>query len=102
MEPLRMEAAAQNPNINDRQSRRRNTVSTAELFSVLEALLPFAKAEIETLLGFAESFPNDPDCVGDTERARRGKEALELAERLIERKTKTVARKQKTLRKADA
>jgi hypothetical protein len=79
------------------ETKRRERVSTAELYSALEALLPFARIVIECLDDYIVNFPDDADHVKDAARVRVGKEAIELAGRLIARKSGVIRRKQKAL-----
>jgi hypothetical protein len=82
----------------DSQRKRRRAVSAAELYDVLETLLPFARVEIECLEGYVKSFPDDPDHAQDAERVRRGQATLAMAGRLIERKSYAIRRQQQALR----
>ena len=59
-----MKAIEDSGNENDNPKRRRS-VSTAELFTVLEALLPFAQTEIELLDEYVRTMPDDPDHATD-------------------------------------
>jgi hypothetical protein len=93
-----MEAAEQTTYINKRKRRQRDRVSTAELYTALEGLLLPAEIEIDCLAGYVEDFPDDPDHAEDAERVRQGKEAIDLARRLIARKTGNIRRKQRALK----
>jgi hypothetical protein len=88
-----MKAAEHDGLPNTRKSKRRTTVSTAELYVVLEALLPFAQTDIEDLADSVENFPDDPDHTENVARLRLGKEAIESAQGLIASKTGYLRRK---------
>lgn len=77
--------------------RQAKAASKAELYSALEALLPFARIELECLDDYVVNFPDDPDHAKDASSVRVGKEAVELAGRLIARKSGLIRRKQKAL-----
>jgi hypothetical protein len=93
-----MEASEQDQLINNRKSKRRRACSKAELYSVLEALLPFAQTEIKCLAYYVEHFPDDPQHAEDTKQARLGVKAIEVAEQLIAKKTVALRRQQKAFR----
>ncbi len=84
--------------VNHQLKRRRRAVSTAELYAVLEALLPFAEVDIECLSDYVRNFPDDPDHSEDIVRACKGEQAIEEARRLIELKSGYVRRKERALR----
>jgi hypothetical protein len=94
-----MEASDQVTHIDTRQRKQRDRISTAELFTVIEGLLPFAQVEIDCLEDYVSGFPNDPDHTQDAERVRQGKEAIESANRLIVKKSPETRRKQRALGK---
>lgn len=94
-----MEASDQVTHIDTRQRKQRDRISTAELFTALEGLLPPAEIEISCLADFVENFPDDPNHIEDAEQVRQGKEAIELAKRMIARKTAAIRRKQRALAK---
>jgi hypothetical protein len=77
--------------------RRRERVSTAELYAALEGLLEPAQIEIDCLADYVRDFPDDEDHTQDAERVRQGQTAIELAKRLIARKTSTIRRQQRAL-----
>ena len=58
-------------------------VTTAELYSTLEKLIPFAKAEIDWLISYTEDVPEDSNQVEDVELAREGSLALARAMKLV-------------------
>ncbi len=58
------------------KQRKQRAVSIAELYAVLEALLPFAKVEIECLADYVENFSDDPDHPTDAIRVQQGLAAL--------------------------
>jgi hypothetical protein len=93
-----MEAIDNPISLNTRNQKRRDRVSTAELYEALEGLLPFAEVEIECLADHVETFPDDFDNAREVERVRQGKAAIELTRRLIARKTANIRRKQRSLR----
>jgi hypothetical protein len=93
-----MKATEQDELVNTRRTERRRAVSTAELYSVLEALLPFAQADIEDLTDAVENFPDDPDHTQDAARLWFAKEAIESAKRIIARKTGYIRKKQRAVR----
>ena len=80
---------------DQRRRERRRRVSPTELYTALEGLLPCAEVHLDWLSSYVSDFPNDPDHTEDAELARRGKEALDLARRLIARKTGNIRRKQR-------
>jgi hypothetical protein len=84
--------------INKSKQKKRERVSTAEFFTALEGLLPAAEIEIDWLGRFVEDFPEDEGHAEDAELVRQGREAIELAKRLIARKTGNICRKQRALR----
>jgi hypothetical protein len=65
--------------------------SLAELYAVLEAVLPFAESEVECIVDFAANFADDPDYPDEAEQARRGKKAIARARRLLARKPSHLA-----------
>lgn len=86
--------------IETNRRRYRQRVSTVELFAVLEALLPIAEVELDCLADYVKDFPDDPDHAQDAERVRRGKLALELAQRLIARKSAPIRYRQRQFERA--
>lgn len=84
-----------------RKRKRRKRVSTAELYTALEGLLSAAEAHIDWLDSYVTDVPDDEDHAGDVERVRQGKAALDLARRLIARKTYTICRIQRVLREEE-
>ncbi len=86
-----MEAEAETNSVNKRKRKQRERVSTAELYAALEAVLPFAEADVGALNDLLDAFPED------AEEARRGKEAIALARRLIARQTGHLRRKVRAL-----
>jgi hypothetical protein len=97
-----MEDIEQTTLVNARQRKKRRSVSTAELYAALAAVLPFAQVEIECLADYAATFPDDPDHAADAEQARQGLEAIELARRLIAQKTAYIRRQEQALREGPA
>jgi len=79
--------------IDDGQRQRRRPASKAELYSALEALLPFAKIEIEWLADSVTAFPDDDDHAEDSQRVKHGKEAIDLANRLIAMRSSYLTKK---------
>jgi hypothetical protein len=77
--------------VNNSLPKRRRPVSRAELYSALEAVLPFAESEVEFLNADLGNWPED------AEDARRGLEALESAQRLMGKKTAALRRQQRAL-----
>lgn len=93
-----MEAIAQDQSINKRKRQRRDRVSTAELYTALEGLLPAAEIEIESRASYIEDFPEDDDHASDVEFVQHGQAAIALATELIARKTGNIRRKQRLMR----
>jgi hypothetical protein len=91
---------SQKLDINKRQPKRRPAVSSAELFSALEAVLPFGQIEIDCQADYVRDFPDDPDHAEDAERVRQGQAAIETARRLIARKTYYVRKQEQALRES--
>jgi hypothetical protein len=64
----------------------------AELYSALEAVLPFAETDVDCLAIDVEDFPDDPEYAeDDAEELRRGREAIAAARRLIAQKPSYLA-----------
>src|SRR5262249_54557991 len=93
-----MEALENRTSKIDGQRKRRRAVSAAELYEVLETLLPSARVEIDCLAGYVTDFPEDPEHAEDAERVRRGQAALDMADRLIARKSNVIRRQQRVLK----
>jgi hypothetical protein len=71
--------------------------SHVELYSVIDALLPFAQVEIDFLTDTVQAFPDDLEHAEDAERARQGQEAIAEAQRLIGNKSYYIRRRQREL-----
>jgi hypothetical protein len=64
----------------------------AELYCVLEAVLPFAEVDVQCLALDVEDFPDGPEYAeDDAEELRRGREAIAAARRLIAKKPSYLA-----------
>lgn len=93
-----MDALEQSGLISEDDTKRRERVSTAERYTALEGLLPASEIEIESRASYIQDFPDDEDHVEDVKFVEQGKAAIELARRLIARKTYNIRRKQRALR----
>ena len=81
-----MKTSEQDPFVKISQRKRRRSV-TAELYVVLEAVLPFAEDEVESLNTDLDNWPED------AEKARQGQEAVATARRLMAMKSRYMRRK---------
>jgi hypothetical protein len=87
-----MEAIEENETIDKHKIKKRVRISTAELYAALEAVLPFAEAEVAMIIDGLNIFPED------TEEAERGEKAIALARRVMARQTGYLRRRARALR----
>ncbi len=93
-----MESIKHHIDSNTQNRKKRDRVSTAELYTALEGLLSAAEIEIESRASYVEDFPDDEDHVEDVKFVQHGQAAIALAKELIARKTANIRRKQREIR----
>jgi len=77
--------------------RKRRTVTVAEVYIALDALMPFAETEIGSSVDYLKTC-FDLATPEDIDYADRGKQALALAQGLIARRTGYIRRQERALK----